>query len=100
MLLGHACGLHGMGFGQACVVTGVLALGILVPNAPGFFGAFQFAIYAALAMYFPHDLVLVEGTLYVFLMYLLQMLITFGAALFGFALDRGQKLGPAPNAEP
>ena len=32
---------------------GVLALGILLPNAPGFFGAFQISIYAGFAMFFP-----------------------------------------------
>ena len=59
-----------MSFSQACVVLGVLGLGVLVPNAPGFFGAFQLSVYAALALFFRSDTVLGAGSAYVFLLYL------------------------------
>ena len=91
LVLAQGCGLTNFGFGEACVVTGVLALGILIPNAPGFFGAFQFAIYAALAMYYPREVVLGEGPRYVFLVYLLQMGITAAGAAMGIALQRSAR---------
>src|SRR5207237_1230010 len=59
--------------GQGFAVMGVLAMGILMPAAPGLFGAFQIAIYAALLMYFPREMVEREGAGYVFLMYVVQV---------------------------
>jgi hypothetical protein len=71
-LLGWGCGLP-MTPGQGFAVMGVLAMGILLPAAPGLFGAFQLAIFAALSMYFPRETVEREGAAYVFLMYVLQL---------------------------
>jgi uncharacterized protein (TIRG00374 family) len=92
-LLAWGAGLAGFTLIRGCVVTGVLAVGILVPNAPGFFGAFQFSVYAALAMFYPREQVFAEGALFVFLLYLGQMLVTFGfaawAAWFGGLELRG-----------
>lgn len=92
-LLAWGVGLGGFNLIHACVVTGVLAVGILVPNAPGFFGAFQFSVYAALAMFYPREQVFAEGALFVFLLYLGQTLVTFGfaawAAWFGGLSLRG-----------
>ena len=80
-LLGWGTGLEGFGFARACVVTGVLAIfGVLMPNAPGFVGAFQFSLYAGLAVFYGREQVLGEGALFVFLLYLGQMLVTFGFA--------------------
>jgi uncharacterized protein (TIRG00374 family) len=72
-LLARGCGLEQIGIVEGAAVYGVLALGVLAPNAPGFFGAFQLGIYAGLALYLPRDQVLVEGSAYVFLSYLLQI---------------------------
>jgi uncharacterized protein (TIRG00374 family) len=72
MLLGWGCGLP-MTIGHAYAVMGVLAMGILLPSAPGLFGAFQFSVFAALAMYFPRQMVEHEGSAYVFLMYVCQL---------------------------
>ncbi|HEY2408106.1 MAG TPA: lysylphosphatidylglycerol synthase transmembrane domain-containing protein [Polyangiaceae bacterium] len=77
-VMGRACGLDAMSFWQACAVMGVLGLGILVPNAPGFFGTFQLAVYAGLALYFPEDQVLAAGSLYVFVLYVCQVVIMVG----------------------
>jgi len=80
-LLGWGTGLEGFGFARACVVTGVLAIfGVLMPNAPGFVGAFQFSLYAGLAVFYPREQVLGEGALFVSLIYLGQLLVTFGFA--------------------
>ncbi len=71
-LLGWGCGLP-MTLGHAFSVMGVLAMGILLPSAPGLFGAFQFSVFAALAMYFPRAVVEQQGAAYVFLMYVCQL---------------------------
>lgn len=71
-LLGWGCGLP-MTPGQSFAVMGVLAMGILLPAAPGLFGAFQLAVFAALSMYFPREMVERQGAAYVFLMYVLQL---------------------------
>jgi uncharacterized membrane protein YbhN (UPF0104 family) len=70
--LGWGCGLP-MTVGQGFAVMGVLAMGILLPAAPGLFGAFQVAVFAALLMYFPRGVVENQGAAYVFLMYVCQM---------------------------
>jgi glycosyltransferase 2 family protein len=86
-LLGWGVGFETMTYGQACVNMGVLALGILLPNAPGFFGAFQISVYAALALYFAPEEVVGPGAAFVFLLYVAQMAITFGTALVSMLLE-------------
>ena len=71
-VLAVGCGLEGMTLIRACVVMGVLGVGILVPAGPGLFGAFQWSMYAALAMFYAHDVVLGPGAAYVFLAYAIQ----------------------------
>jgi uncharacterized membrane protein YbhN (UPF0104 family) len=60
-LLATAVGLPPLGTAQAAVLLGVLGLGFAVPNAPGFFGAIQLALYAGMAVYLPPDTVVREG---------------------------------------
>jgi glycosyltransferase 2 family protein len=69
--LGRACGLP-MTLGHATAVMGVLALGILLPSGPGLFGSFQVAVSAALKLYFPEELVGTQGSVFVFLLYVLN----------------------------
>jgi glycosyltransferase 2 family protein len=78
-LLAHGCGLP-MTLPQACVLTGVLALGIMVPNAPGFFGAFQFSAYAALSLFFLEAQLFTQGSTLVFLLFVTQNGIMLAAA--------------------
>lgn len=68
-LLAQAVGLPGLSFAEAMVVVGVLALGFAAPNAPGFFGSVQFALYAGLAVYVAPEKVIHEGAALVFLFY-------------------------------
>jgi len=75
-LLARGCGFDDITFAQACANMGVLALGILLPNAPGFFGAYQISVYAGFAMYFAPEQVVGPGSVYVFIMYLSQLVIT------------------------
>lgn len=68
-VLSNAVGLADLTFAQANVVLGVLALGFALPNAPGFFGAFQLALYAGLAVYVSAERVVQEGAAFVFIYY-------------------------------
>jgi hypothetical protein len=75
-LLGWGVGLVAFSFARACVVIGVISIfGVLLPNAPGFIGTFQFSLYAGLAVFYPRERVLGEGGLLVFLLYLGQVLV-------------------------
>ncbi len=73
-LLGVACGLP-MELGHAVAVMGVLALGILLPSGPGMFGSFQVSVSAALKLYFAAELVSRQGSVFVFLLYVLNALM-------------------------
>lgn len=81
--LAVVCGLEKVGYFGAMTTVGVVGLGILVPATPGFFGAFQLAIYAALAMYLPPDTVTEAGSVYAFLGYLLPIGTTALAGIVG-----------------
>jgi glycosyltransferase 2 family protein len=72
VVLAEGCGLTQMTLAQACVLTGVLAIGIMVPNAPGFFGAFQFSAYAALSLFVPEAQLFSQGSTLVFLLFVTQ----------------------------
>ena len=98
-VLGRAAGLHDLGLLQAVVAMGVLAIGISIPNAPGFFGQFQFAVYAALALYFTQDQIEGAGSAYVFFTYVNQLGITFVmGALAALFSARPESEGAAPTA--
>jgi glycosyltransferase 2 family protein len=95
-VLARGCGIEAMTFGQACVILGVLGLGILVPNAPGFFGAFQISIYAGMAMFFPADVVTGPGSAFVALLYACQLGVMVVAALGGALAERLDERGATP----
>jgi hypothetical protein len=69
------------------VVLGVLCLGVLAPQAPGFFGAFQVSLYAALAMYFAPEQVVGPGSAFVFLLYVVQLVLTTGIGAVVFVYE-------------
>jgi uncharacterized membrane protein YbhN (UPF0104 family) len=94
-VLAQGCGLGAVGYVQAIAVMGVVALGIVVPSTPGFFGVFQAAIYAGLAMYLPPDQVKGAGALYAFYGYVLPMGLTvlFGAVA-ALVRPAPSKVGP------
>jgi hypothetical protein len=73
-LLAEAVGMPELTFTQAVVVIGVLALGFSAPNAPGFFGVVQLALYAGLATYIAPEKVAHEGAVFVFLFYVVYLL--------------------------
>lgn len=86
--LADGVGMAELGLGQACVVTGVLALGIMVPNAPGFLGAFQFSVFAALSLFYPPSDLFSRGAGLVFLLFAGQTLVTLGGGVLGAVLLR------------
>ena len=105
-LVAWGVGFDHFSFAEACTTLGVIALGILVPNAPGFFGAYQLAFYLALAAFYPAELVTGPGSALVLIVYSAQLLITIVAAVVGFFLERtgvGEVLaedGAAANLAP
>jgi hypothetical protein len=72
-LLARGVGLPTLSFAESSVVLGVLGLGFALPNAPGFFGSFQLALYAGLAVYVAPERVVNEGAVFVFLFYVMYM---------------------------
>ncbi|HVU01719.1 MAG TPA: lysylphosphatidylglycerol synthase transmembrane domain-containing protein [Polyangiaceae bacterium] len=87
-LVARGTGFPNFTYAEACVTTGVVALGILVPNAPGFFGAYQFSFYAALAVFYPPADVVGPGAACVLIVYSCQLLITIVGGMIGAALAR------------
>jgi glycosyltransferase 2 family protein len=81
----HATGISAS-LMQSWVVMGVLGVGILVPSGPGFFGAFQLSVFAALAMYFPPTVVVTQGAIFVFLLYSIQIVLIAVAGMLGLVL--------------
>lgn len=72
-LLLHACGFPDARLVESAAITGVFALGFLLPSPPGFFGAFQTTLYAGLLLYFPVARVVREGSSVVFFAYSMQL---------------------------
>jgi hypothetical protein len=88
-----AVGLPQIGFAEACVLTGVLGLAFALPNAPGFFGTIQLALYAALALYVPPEQVINEGAALVFIYYVTYLVTVVGCSVLGLSVQAfGQSL--------
>jgi uncharacterized membrane protein YbhN (UPF0104 family) len=78
----RACGVPASP-GEAAVILGVTGMGSLVPSGPGFFGTFQLASYAALALYYREPVVLGPGAAFTVLGYSANVLLTVLSALLG-----------------
>jgi hypothetical protein len=102
-LLAEAVGIHTLTFARASVVVGVLALGFALPNAPGFFGAVQLALYAGLVLYLAPEQVTTAGSALVFLFYVaylgIVLLLGLGALLLEYVVPAPSD-GPATSPEP
>jgi glycosyltransferase 2 family protein len=82
-------------FAEACVSLGVLGLGAIVPAGPGFFGAFQIAIYSGLALYFPLSTLVSSGAAMVFVAYVSQLsLNALGLGLGSWLLRADRVVSP------
>jgi len=81
-VLAHGCGLE-LSFSGAVAGMGVLAVGILLPSGPGYFGNFQISLLVALEMYLGSTAAHSEAAaVFIFLLYVFQTGLTliFGAA--------------------
>ena len=92
-LLLRACGIA-TGPAEAAVVLGVTGMGTLVPSGPGFFGTFQLASYAALALFFVESIALGPGAAFTFLAYSTNVALTVLSALAGIVLMRARPAAP------
>lgn len=84
----RGCGFHELGFVEATAITGVFALGFMLPAPPGFFGAFQATFYAGLLLYFSDLRVKTDGAAAVFFAYLIQIGNTILVAAIGWLRER------------
>lgn len=90
------CGVrHGDGsaatFGEACGLMGMLGCAVLIPAPPGLLGVFQAGIYAGMTMYYPTDVVIGPGAAYVFLLYIVQVVLTFLMGSWGLWYEGGRR---------
>lgn len=70
-VLARGCGVP-LEPGHAVALMGILAIGILLPTGPGLFGNFQLAMSTGLRLYFAETLVGAEGSVFIFLLYVIQ----------------------------
>jgi glycosyltransferase 2 family protein len=82
------CGFTELRFIEAVAITGVFAMGFMLPAPPGFFGAFQATFYAGLLLYFSADRVQTDGAAAVFLAYVIQIGNTILVGLIGWLRER------------
>jgi hypothetical protein len=80
----HLPGIH---FAESAVILGVLAIGFALPNAPGFFGAVQLALYAGLALYVSPELVTAQGSGFVFVYYIAYLGVVLSLAVGAWVLE-------------
>ncbi|HEY6726537.1 MAG TPA: lysylphosphatidylglycerol synthase transmembrane domain-containing protein [Polyangiaceae bacterium] len=99
-ILMRAAGLGGLEVAQAAAVVGVLALGMLVPNAPGFFGTFQISVYAGLAMYRPGADVTGPGSVAVFWLYVVQIGMCLACGLVALVFELRMRKRSARRVTP
>lgn len=88
----RGCGVPA-GPAEAAVILGVTGMGSLVPSGPGFFGTFQLASYAALALIFREEMVLGPGAAFTVIGYTSNVVLTVVSALLGlvFLRERPQR---------
>lgn len=90
----RGCGVDA-GMAEAGVLLGVVGMGSLIPSGPGFFGTFQLATYAGLAMYFSEGLVLGPGAAFAFISYSTQVSLTLISCVVGMYLMNESADAPA-----
>ncbi len=96
-----AVGLPPIGLAELAVCNGVLALAYALPNAPGFFGTIQLAMYAGMAIYYPPEKVVHEGAAAVFLYYSTYIITTIVIFVVGLLLEyAGRREEPVSVSAP
>jgi len=97
-LMLYGVGLEEVTLTQGAAVLGVLALGFLTPNVPGYFGTFQLSVYAGLAMYLPPEQVVGPGAAAVFLLYVTQVGTVLVTAPIALAIESLSPASALPDA--
>jgi glycosyltransferase 2 family protein len=85
-LLARGVGLD-LGAAGSVALMGVVAVGILLPSGPGFFGNFQAAALVALGLYVPAQAKATEASVFIFTLYLAQVVFTLLVGLGSLALS-------------
>jgi uncharacterized membrane protein YbhN (UPF0104 family) len=86
-VLALGCGLS-LGPVGAIAAMGILAVGIMLPAGVGLFGNFQAALLIAFGFYVPEAMVNAQGAVFIFINYICQLVVTFGAGFWGMAAAR------------
>jgi glycosyltransferase 2 family protein len=98
-VLANAVGLPELSVSQSMVVLGVLALGFTAPNAPGFFGVVQLALYMGLATYIVPDKVAHEGSVLVFIYYATYLVCVTLLAAIATVMEFFMTGAPGPSVD-
>jgi uncharacterized protein (TIRG00374 family) len=69
--LARGCGLD-IGAAGAIAVVGVLAVGIMLPTGPGYFGNFQASVLIALSLFLADPVIKVQGAVFIFILFVAQ----------------------------
>jgi hypothetical protein len=83
-VLARGCGLPLDPVGSVATM-GILAVGIMLPAGVGLFGNFQASLLVAFSFYVPASVVNDQGAVFIFINYLCQLVVTFGAGFWGMA---------------
>jgi glycosyltransferase 2 family protein len=94
-LLAWGCGVvHADGtpihISEAFALMGMLGATVLMPGPPGLLGLFQIGIYSGMSLYFPESVIVRQGSVFTFLLYLIQLLWSLSSAGY-FLLDPKQR---------
>ena len=84
-VLAEGCGMK-LGYLGSIAAMGILAVGILLPAGVGLFGSFQASLVVALALFLPSDVINGSGSVFIFVNYAGQLIVTFGAGLWAMAV--------------
>lgn len=66
---------------EGFALMGMLGAVILIPGPPGLLGVFHVGIYSGLTLYFSEHIIMTQGSVFTFLMYVTQLIWTIGAAV-------------------
>lgn len=88
--LAAAVGIDELTLLEAAVLLGILSIAFAIPNAPGYFGTIQLALYAGLTTFVSPDKVPREGAAMVFLFYVVYLSIVMLLAALGTLVEFGE----------
>lgn len=96
--LAAAVGIGELTLLQAAVLLGILSIAFAIPNAPGYFGTIQLALYAGLTTFVSPEKVPREGAAMVFLFYVVYLAMVLLLAALGTLIEFGEARLRARNS--